>query len=134
MDPLLNVLASLGLNLATNAVYDIVKKIATDKQANYSQVVYDIQNKLTMYKVSVKAETIIKALSQRGLLVIQESHLIAGQELVFGSTSGKAIFGDNSTMTTNKTSISAGAGAFIETNGNAQIRHNSDGSISFHVG
>ena len=133
MDQLLTVLAQLGLGVATNAVYDLLKGFA-GKQINPEQVAAEIQNRINMNGVSVRAETVISALAQNGLLVINQSHLHANESLIFGSTQGSAIFGNNSTMTTNKTGISAGAGAFIESNGNAQIRHNPDGSISFHVG
>ena len=87
-----------------------------------------------MHGVSVRAETVVSALAQNGLLVIERSRIHANQSLVFGSQQGRAIFGNNSAMTTNKTAITAGAGAFIQTSGNAQIQHNLDGSISFHVG
>jgi hypothetical protein len=134
MDQLLNILTQLGLGVATNAIYDFLKKTLAEKQINSQQIVNEIQNQIKMHGVSVQADTVINALVQNGFLEINQSHLHANQRLIFGSSQGKAIFGNNSTMTTNKTGILAGAGAFIETNGNAQVRHNPDGSISFHVG
>jgi hypothetical protein len=37
-------------------------------------------------------------------------------------------------MTTDKTQIDAGKGAHIQTKGNAEVRQNPDGSISFLTG
>lgn len=133
MDPLLNVLGQLGLGLATNVVYDLIKELA-GKNASTQQAAQEIQNRINMYGVSMRAETVINALVQSGLLVIQQSHLHANQGLAFGSVQGRAIVGNNSALTTNNTAITAGSGAFMETNGNAQVRQNPDGSISFHVG
>lgn len=133
MDPLLNVLGQLGLGVATNAVYDLVKGLV-GKNASAQQVAQEIQNRIDMNGVSMRAETVINALVQSGLLVIQQSHLHANQGLAFGSVQGRAIVGNNSALTTNNTAITAGSGAFMETNGNAQVRQNPDGSISFHVG
>lgn len=133
MDPLLNVLSQLGLGLATNAIYDLLKGLA-GKSVSTQQVAQEIQNRINMCGVSMRAETVINALAQSGLLVIQQSHLHANQGLTFGSVQGRAIVGNNSALTTNNTAITAGSGAFMETNGNAQVRQNPDGSISFHVG
>ena len=134
MDPLL-ILKELGLGLATNVVYDFLKSLV-EKPASRQQVVNEIQNRINLYGVSANAETIINALVQNGSLTINKSNLHADQGIVFGSGSlqGKAVFGNNSAMTTKKTAITAGSGAFIEMSGNAHIVHNSDGSISFHVG
>ena len=133
MDQLLTTLTQLGLGLATNAVYDLIKGLA-GKSANPQTIENEIQNKINVHGVSMRAEKVIEALTQNGLLVIQQSHLHGNNGLVFGSLKGNAVIGNNSALTTNKTAITAGADAFIETQGNAQIRQNPDGSISFHVG
>jgi hypothetical protein len=133
MDPLLSTLGQLGLGLATNAVYDLLKGL-TGKSAKTQQVTQEIQNRINMHGISMRAETVINALAQNGLLVIQQSHLHGNQGLIFGSVQGSAVVGNNSALTTNNTAITAGSGAFMETQGNAQVRQNADGSISFHVG
>ncbi len=133
MDPLLSTLSQLGLGLATNAVYDLLRGLA-GKSANTQQVAQEIQSRINMYGVSMRAETVINALAQNGFLVIEQSHLHGNQGLVFGSVQGSAVVGNNSALTTNNTAITAGSGAFMETQGNAQVRQNPDGSISFHVG
>ncbi len=133
MDPLLTALGQLGLGLATNAIYDLLKGLAGKTVAS-QQVTKEVQDQINMFGISMRAETVINALAQNGLIVIQQSQLHANQGLTFGSQLGRAIVGNNSTLSTNNTAITAGSGAFMETQGNAQVRQNSDGSISFHVG
>lgn len=133
MDPLLAALGQLGLGLAANAVYDLLKGLA-GKSVDTQKVTHEIQDRINIYGISMRAETVIEALAKNGFLVIQQSHLHGNQGLVFGSQQGSAIVGNNSALTTNKTAITAGSGAFMETQGNAQVRQNPDGSISFHLG
>ena len=133
MDPVLNLLSQLGLGLATNAIYELLKSLAT-KPLEQKALLDQIQNRIDLNGVTMRAETVISALTQKGFLSIQGSHLYAHNGLVFGSQGGAAIAGNNSTLQTAKTSIIAGQGAAIQTQGNAQIRQNPDGSISFHTG
>ena len=133
MDPLLNCLSQLGLGLATNAIYDLLKSLAS-KPLEQKALLNQIQNRIDLNGVAMRAETVISALTQDGFLSIQGSHLYAQNSLVFGSQGGSAVAGNNSTLQTSKTSIVAGQGASIKTQGNAQVRQNPDGSISFHTG
>jgi hypothetical protein len=133
MDPLLNCLSQLGLGLATNAIYDLLKSLAS-KPLEQKALLNQIQNRIDLNGVTMRAETVISALTQKGFLSIQGSHLYAHNSLVFGSQGGSAVAGNNSTLQTSKTFIVAGQGAFIKTQGNAQVRQNPDGSISFHTG
>ena len=133
MDPLLNLLSQVGLGLATNAVYDLLKSIA-GKQVDQQALATEVQNRIDLHGVTMRAQTVISALAQNGYLSIQGSHIYASQSLIFGSQIGGAIVGHNSSLRTDKTAITAGHSAFIETQGNAQVRQNPDGSISFHVG
>jgi hypothetical protein len=133
MEPITNVLSQLGLGLATNAIYDLLKGLA-GRSISAQEITQEIQNRINMYGVSIRAETVINALAENGYLMIQRSHLHANQGLIFGSHRGSAVVGNNSALTTNNTAIKAGSGAFMETQGNAQVRQNADGSISFHVG
>lgn len=133
MDPLLTLLSQLGLGLATNAIYDLLKSKAA-APIEQQQLVSDIQNRINLHGVTMKAETVISALTHNGFLSIQGSHLYAPTGLIFGSRAGAAVAGNNTALQTAKTSIVAGHGASIETQGNAQVRQNPDGSISFHTG
>jgi hypothetical protein len=133
MDPLLALLSQLGLGLSTNAIYDILRSLAS-KPIEQKALLEEIQNRINLNGVAMRAETVISALTQNGFLSIQGSHLYASNRLVFGSQGGSAVVGNNTTLQTAKTSIVAGHGASIQTQGNAQVRQNPDGSISFHTG
>ena len=132
MDPLLGVLGQLGLGLATSGVYDLIKGFAGSISRH--EFTSEVQNRINMKGVSMSAETVIDALVRNGFLTIQQSHLYANESINFGSYQGGAVVGNDSSMRTDKTAIEAGAGAFLETQGNAQVRQNPDGSISFHTG
>lgn len=134
MDSILNALLSqLGLGLATNAVYDFLKGFA-GQETSRQKLQVEIQNRIDLHGVSMSAETVIDALASNGVLQIRQSSLHGNQSLVFGSKGGTASFGDNSVLSTSRTAIQTGSGAFMNTHGNAQVRQNSDGSITFHIG
>jgi hypothetical protein len=133
MEPLLSLLSQLGLGLATNAIYDLLKGTAKGP-IDRESLAREVQNKIDLSGVKMRAETVITALAENGFLSIKGSHLYAAQSLVFGSTQGGAIVGDGSSLQTARTATVAGPGAYVQTQGNAQISQNADGSISFHVG
>lgn len=133
MDPLLTLLSQLGLGLATNAIYELLKTLGANP-VEQQALLTEIQNRINLHGITMRAETVISALNQDGYLSIQGSHLYAPTALVFGSQKGAAVVGNNSTLQTTKTSIFAGSDASMETQGNAQVRQNPDGSISFHTG
>jgi len=134
MDPILTVLSQLGLGVATNAVYDVLKSVAA-KQGTVEQAVVEIQNTMNLYGVNVRAETVINAIADNGLLIIRRSDLYANNLITFGSVRGSASIGDVSSLRTGGSSIEIGRGASMETHGNAQVvLNNPDGSVSFNVG
>lgn len=135
MDHILSFLSQLGLGVASNAVYDYLKrKFATGSVVDRATLEAEVQNIIRLSGVTMNAATVIDALARNGLLIIEGSRLHAPQALIFGSVHGSAIAGNNTRLSTDKTAIEAGGGAFVKTQGNAQIRQNPDGSISFHVG
>ncbi|ODA33359.1 hypothetical protein A6X21_18875 [Planctopirus hydrillae] len=133
MDDLLSLLQQIGLGVACNAVYDILKRHAAQPLPTQTLAV-EIENAIRVHGVTMKAATVIDALAANGVLSIQQSKLHAPDAITFGSIQGAAIVGNSSKLTTKNTAIEAGRGAFVQTSGNAQIRQNPDGSISFHVG
>jgi hypothetical protein len=130
---IMTVLGQLGLGLATNAIYDLIKGCA-GKEVSVKDVEAAIQNQINMHGISMSAETVIRALSEKGFISIKGSHLHANESIIFGSVVGGASMGNNSKLTTNKTAIHASDNASMNTVGNAQVRQNPDGSISFHTG
>lgn len=136
MDPLLTLLSQIGLGVASNAVYDYLKRkfAETGAAVDRPTLEAEVQNIIRLKGVTMNAATIIDALARSGFLVIEGSHLHGPLGLTFGSVRGSAIAGNNTRLSTDRTAIDAGAGAFMKTQGNAQVRQNPDGSISFHVG
>jgi hypothetical protein len=133
MDQLLLLLNQIGLGLATNGIYDYLKG-CFNQPINAQALEKEIQNRLDIVGVQMTAKGVINALAEKGVLVIDGSHLHANDSLIFGSVEGSASVQNGSKLTTNSSAIHIGQGAAISTNENAQIRQNADGSISFHVG
>ena len=133
MDSLLSVLGQLGLGLATNGIYDYLKS-CMGKDISASDLEKQLQNRIDISGAQLKAQTIIRALTEKGYLNVTNSHLYAVNSIAFGSIQGEASIGDNSSLTTKNSAIHIGNNASIKTLGNAKIIQHEDGSISFHVG
>ena len=132
MDPLLALLGELGLGVASNAVYDFLKTklVKAEKQ----QANQELSNILKLHGVNIDAETVISALASKGFISIDSSYIYAKESISFGSVVGTAVAGNNTTLRTDKTAVVMGQGAFIQTQGNAQMLLNKEGGITFHVG
>lgn len=65
MDQLLNLLSQLGLGIATNAIYDLIKSSAS-KPIEQEELLLEIQNRINLSGVNMRADTVISALSQNG--------------------------------------------------------------------
>ncbi|WP_146107646.1 hypothetical protein [Porphyrobacter sp. HT-58-2] len=133
MTELSTILAQLGYGVASNAIYAWVQKLSNGS-ANTKKAAEDLQNELSLLGVEITAQNVIEALAKHGILKIDQTNIFSSDKIVFGSNGGSASFGNDSSMTTSGTSIKAGIGASIVATGDAQIRQNADGSITFHVG
>lgn len=128
------ILAGLGVNIASSVVYDFLKGKITATGANRTTVEAELQSYLRVHGINVAASAVIGAFASHGLLSIQGSTLYAPDQITMGAGSNaRFVFGNNSTSRTDRSSIDAGQGAFIE-GSNAAIVQNLDGSISFLVG
>ena len=121
----------LGIGMLSSGLYDVFKSLAV-RTTSKGEYIKAIQDCIDLHGVSMKAETVISALADHGLLSIQGSHLYAEEALLFGSQGGSARITD-STLKTPRTEIPVGDEASIKTQGNAHIRQNPDGSISLHT-
>lgn len=132
MDQLLQTLQQLGLGLATNAVYDLIKHKFAKPNATIdkNQIESEIQNTINLNGVHVEAATVINVLAKDGFIKIEGSHLHGPDGLVLGGLKGRTEAGNNTQLTTDKSAIVAGVGASIKTQGNAQIRMGAGGDIS----
>jgi len=133
MDPQLSVIfGELGLGMLANSLYDVIKTKFMSRNGSKDDWIKSIQDCIAVHGVSMRAETVISALAQYGVLSISGSDLAADEALLFGSQGGSARITD-STLKTPRTEIQVGVNAAIKTEGMGHIRQNADGSISFHT-
>ena len=125
------ILGELGLGVLANSLSDAVKALIS-RNASKEDCIKVIQGCIDVHGVSMRAESVISALADHGLLSISGSDLVADEALLFGSQGGSARITD-STLKTPRTEIQVGVNAVIKTEGNSQIRQNADGRISFHT-
>lgn len=116
MDPLLNCLSQLGLGLATNALYDLIKSLA-GRRVSAQEFAHQVQNEVNQHGVSVSAETVINALTQNGFLSIQPQSTaikvsgggtFSGNTISIGKVTGfdqVLIFDSNGNVTNNSINI-----------------------------
>ncbi len=126
---------NLGLNVSSNAIYDLIRSaIRRNPDAGRDSLRQELAGILCVEGADVKADTIITFLAQRGDIRITGSRIYATDKIEMASSEGtKFTFGNNSSSSTKNTSIQAGQGAFIQGQGGAKIVQNADGSISFIV-
>lgn len=127
----MSILSELGVGILSSGLYDVFKGQAA-RTASKGEYVKANQDCIDLHGVSMKAETVISAFAERGLLSIQGSDLYADEVLLFGSQGGSARI-TGSTLKTPRTEIHIGHKASIQTQGNGHIHQNPDGSISFHT-
>jgi hypothetical protein len=72
MDPLLNALSEQGLGPATKAVYNLLKDL--DDRPVGRQEIRELQSRINMYGVLIRAETVVNALAQNGFVSISFRH------------------------------------------------------------
>lgn len=116
MDPLLSCLSQLGLGLATNALYDLIKSL-TGKHVSAQEFVREVQNKITQHGVSVSTETVVNALTQNGFLSVRSPSTamkvsgggtFSGNTISIGKVTGfdqVLVFDSNGNVTNNLISI-----------------------------
>lgn len=124
-------LLSLGINLASSVVYDLLKSAITTTSTK-EEIVEHIASQLNIENAKIVANKIIEFAAQNGDIIINGTSIYATDSITMRSASDtKFTFGDNSISKTSTSEISAGYGAKIEGSGGAKIVQNPDGSISF---
>jgi hypothetical protein len=116
MDSLLNCLSQLGLGLATNALYDLIKNLV-GKRVSAQEFTREVQNEMNQHGVFVSAETVVNALTQNGFLSIQPQSAavkvsgggpFSGNTISIGKVTGfdqVLVFDSNGNVTNNSISI-----------------------------
>lgn len=126
-------LIQLGINLTSNAIYDIVKNyFASTVQPTSDGLKDRLVSELRIDNANIKAESIIEFLARNGDISIQGTSIYSAKAIHMQSSKNTTLsFGNNSVSATDNTRIEAGHGAQIISSGGAGIRQNEDGSISF---
>ena len=128
-------LLNLGLNVASNAIYDVVRSaLRRDPKISRDSLKKELSVFLRIDGADIKADTIITFLAEHGDIVITGSQIYATEKIELESApSTKFILADKSSSSTLKSSIQVGQGASIQGQGGAKIVQNPDGSISFYT-
>lgn len=128
-------LVSLGVNIASSAIYDFLKQEFSKNQSlNKEKLTADLASFLELKNAEIVAEKIVTFLAENGDIKIEGTSIYANDSIsMFSSRNTKFEFGNNSTSETRKTKISASTGAFIVGHGGAGMKQNEDGSISFYT-
>jgi hypothetical protein len=126
-----SILGELVVGVLSNSLYEALKTLVS-RQGSKEDCTKAIQDCIDVHGVSMRAETVISALADHGLLSISGSDLGANEALLFGSQGGSARITDLK-LKTPRSEIQVGVKATITTQGNGHIRQNADGSISFHT-
>jgi hypothetical protein len=122
-------LFQLGLNITSNAIYDLIKLFPTTNGFTKG-----LESQLNINNANIQAQTILEFLAQKGDIVISGTSIFAQNSIIMQSAKDtKVIFGEGSASSTKNTKIEAGYGAKIVMQGGAQVRQSSDGSISFYT-
>jgi len=103
------ILGELGIGMLSNSLYDALKTLVS-QQASKEDCTKAIQDCIDVHGVSMRAETVISALADHGLLSISGSDLVANEALLFGSQGGSARITD-STLKTPRSEIQVGVSA-----------------------
>ncbi|MCT4559825.1 MAG: hemagglutinin repeat-containing protein [Crocinitomicaceae bacterium] len=124
-------LLSLGVNIASSAVYDLLKS-AIGTTTTREQLIERIASQLDIKNAKIAADKIIEFAAQNGDITIEGTSIYAADSITMRSASGtKFTLGNNSSSKTSTSEINVGFGAKIEGTGGAKIVQNPDGSISF---
>jgi len=129
------VLGSLGVNVASNAVYDFLKTSFSGKNtSSRAEFERELGSFLKVHGANVQASTVVDMFAAQGLLSVQGSTIYAPQQITMGAAPGAQFsFGNDSTSSTDRTKVETPGNARIS-GSNAAMRQNPDGSISFLVG
>lgn len=125
-------LLSLGVNIASSAIYDFLKSTLTSESVSREQLTEELARFLNINNAKIIADKIIDFAAQNGDINISGSYIYAKDSITMCSASGTKFYLSNNNISKTSTSqISVGFGASIQGQGGAQIRQEPDGSISF---
>jgi hypothetical protein len=126
-------LLSLGINLTSSAIYDIIKSALSSSNTSTAALTSAIANRLNIEGAEIAAEKIISFAANNGDINIIGSTVKSESAITMSSAAGTTLTFQNSTSSTNRTQIKATGNARIVATGNARIIQSDGGSMSFDV-
>ncbi len=126
-------LLQLGLGITSNAIYDFLKSLFLEKpEIEVAELKNKLSSFLNIQSADIKSEKIISFLCNNGNIRIVGTKIYAEDSISLSSSKTTSfILGDMSSSTTKNSRIDVGSDSYIQGQGGAGIRQNSDGSIDF---
>lgn len=129
-------LISIGANLSSSVIYDLLKSRFTSSKSPLSQddVIHSIASLIELDNAEVIAEKIVKFLADNGDIEIRNSFIYSKAGIIYlTNQTGKLIIGSNTNSETVNTKIAVGQNANINLSGGANIEQDKDGNIIFRT-
>lgn len=129
-------LISIGVNLSSSVVYDLLKAKLTSSTSPVSQddVLESIASIIELDNAKLIAEKIVKFLAENGDIEIRNSFIYSNMGIIYSTNqTGKLSIGSNTNSETSNTKISVGRNARINLSGGANIEQDKDGNIIFRT-
>jgi len=124
-----DLLTSIGLNIASNAIYEFITTFFAGK-TNPTQKEFKAALKafLSIENADIYSDKIIDFLAANGDIIITGSSIFSGESITYKSSSATNFqIKNNTDSKTNYTSIEIGAGASIKGAGGASITQTDQG-------
>lgn len=129
-------LISIGVNVSSSVIYDLLKARFASSKSNISQddVLDSIASLIELDDAKVIAVKIVKFLADNGDIEIRNSFIYSKAGIFFSTNqTGKLSIGSNTNSETGSTKISVGQNAKINLAGGANIEQDKDGNIIFRT-
>lgn len=129
-----DLLTSLGLNIASNAIYEFIKTFFAGKTNPTEEECKEaLKAFLSIENAHIYSDKIIKFLAAKGDIIISGSSIFSGESITYESSSSTNFqIKNNTNSKTNHTSIEIGSGASIKGAGGASITQTDQG-ITFSI-
>lgn len=129
------VLAEIGINVASDAVWRTLQEIFQEKNPTRDELAQDLQSEVP--ELSIKgaeaiADSAIDMLAEQGELEVTDSRLYAKESFTIASEPWTEFRVSGSTTETEKSKIDVSEGTEIVGKG-AKIEQDEDGNISFYT-
>lgn len=127
-------LISVGVNLSSSVVYDLLKAKLTSSRSPLSQddILESIASIIELDNAKLIAEKIVKFLAENGDIEIRNSFIYSNMGIIYSTNqTGKLSIGSYTNSETENTKISVGQNAKINLSGGANIEQDKDGNIIF---